>query len=171
MRLRRIPESISVALIAILAAGVTGAGADSTSPVTSQVAALKHVGISWATYVGTGNAPRACQLQVQQNVGGVPCDQLPTYFQVLYCPAYPEESSWRDAAEQVVKVKVRGSEGSLVIRASSKKSKGSVKATFSKVGGKWRIASVRSMGQTFTPAGLIFTDGKGIREALWPAHC
>jgi hypothetical protein len=172
MRLRRIPTSISLTLLVMLAVGVNGAGATSTSRATSKVSALRHVGISWVAYAESGDAPKACELQVHQNVDGVSCSQLPTYYQVLYCPAYPDESSWRDPAEQVVKVKVtKDGEGSLIIRASGKKSKNSARAIFSKVGGQWRIASVRSMGRSLTPAGLIFTDGKEIREALWPLHC
>lgn len=172
MRLGRFPQCIGVALVVTLVAGASAAGANSPSPVASQVAALRKVGISWAKYAGRGNAPKACRLQVEKDVGGIPCDELPTYFTVLYCPEYHEkESIWRNDTEQVAKVKLVGSKGSLVIRASSKKSKASAKAIFSKVDGKWRIASVRSMGQTFSPAGLIFPEGKGIREALWPVHC
>lgn len=173
MRLRTIPTCISMALIAISVTGVAAAAAAATGG--GQVVALRRVGMSWATYANTGNAPKACRLQVEENVGGVPCDQLPTYYEPMYCPAvqgppYPP-TNWRDAAEQVTKVKVKGNTGSLVIRASSKSSKKSGKASFVKVGGKWRIASFRSQGRMFSPAGLIFTEGADLRKALWPLHC
>jgi hypothetical protein len=175
MRLRTLPACIGAALLAISIASVASAGASSSSQTSSQVAALKRVGVSWALFTNNGNAPKACRLQVEENVGGVPCDQLPTYNEILYCPEdqgppYPP-TSWRDAAEIVVKVRVMGRTGSLVIRASSKGSKKSGKASFVKIGGKWRIASFQSSGRTFAPAGLIFTEGNDIRKALWPLHC
>lgn len=168
MRSRKSPACLGVVLLALMSAPVAGA---TSTPASSQVHTLKHVGISWATYASTGNAPKACQLQVEQNVGGMPCDQLPTYYESIYCPAYPDEASWRDAAERVVKVTVKGNTGSLIIRAASKKSKLSGKASFSKVQGKWRIASFQSGGRKFIPASLIFTEGKDLRAALWPLHC
>lgn len=172
MRFGKILRCIGVALMVTLVAGASAAGASSPSPESNQVAALRKVGVSWVAFAESGNAPEACELQVHQSVEGVPCSQLPTYYQVIYCPALPEKSLWRDPAEQVVKVKVtKDGRGSLIIRASGKRSKKSAKAIFSEVDGKWRIASVRSMGQNLTPAGLIFTNGKKIREALWPLHC
>jgi hypothetical protein len=68
-------------------------------------------------------------------------------------------------------VKVRGRLGSVIVRASNRKSSMSGRASFSKVGANWRILSFESQGREFNPAGLIFTDGKDIREALWPPHC
>ncbi len=170
MRLRTL--STFGALLLLSLAGATGAGATSATPANGRVAALKRVGVSWALFTNNGNAPKACRLQVEENVGGVPCDQLPTYNEILYCPASPgNQSSWRDSAELVTKVKVKGNAGSLVIRASSKSSKKSGKASFVKVGGKWRIASFQSQGRMFSPAGLIFTEGADLRKALWPLHC
>lgn len=172
MRLGTIPACIGVALIALVAASASGA--TSTSPVSSQVPALRHVGTSWVAYAASGNAPKACRLQVESSVGGVPCDQLPTYFEPLYCPADPpgtDDSLWRTPAELVTKARVKGSKGAIVYRASRKKSKLTARATFSKVGGKWRIASIQSGGQRLSPAGLIFTEGQELRKKLWPAHC
>lgn len=171
MRLRTIPACIGVALVALVA--TSAAGATSTTPAGSQVPALKRAGLSWVTYAVRGNAPKACHLQVEPSVGGVPCDQLPTYFGVLYCNEPPDGDAnpWRMPAQLVGKTEVKGSKGTVVYRAASKKSKLTAKATFSKVGGKWRIVSIQSSGQRFSPAGMIFTDGQDLRKELWPAHC
>ena len=174
MRLKTIPALIGVSLIAVWAIGVTAAGATSTSPASNEVAALKRVGMSWVTYAATGNAPKACRLQVEPNVEGVQCDQLPTFFETIYCPADTGDDSpspWRTTAEQVGNTKVNGKKGSIVFRATRKRSRLRGKASFLKVGGKWRIASFQSGGQRLIPAGLIFTEGKELRKKLWPSHC
>ncbi len=172
MGLRTIPGCIGVALVALVAA--SAAGATSTTPASSQVPALKRVGLSWVTYAANGNAPKACHLQIDPSVGGTPCDQLPTYFESLYCPEKPlgtDGSLWRTLAQLVGNAEVKGSKGTIVYRAASKKSKLTAKATFSKVGGKWRIGAIQSGGQRLTPPGLIFTEGQELRKKLWPAHC
>jgi hypothetical protein len=174
MRLRTLSICIGAAPVALSLVSVAGAGATSTSPANSQLASLKRVGVSWATYANNGNGPKACELQVEPNVGGLPCDQVPTYSEALYCPAFPQgedDSSWRDATERIAKVKVNDKTGSMIIRASAKGSKKSGKASFQKVGGKWRIVSFQSKGQKFAPAGLIFTEGNELRKELWPLHC
>jgi hypothetical protein len=71
----------------------------------------------------------------------------------------------------VAKPKVSGRTGTLIVRASNKTSKKSGKASFVKIGGKWRIASFQSQGRMFSPAGLIFTEGADLRKVLWPLHC
>jgi hypothetical protein len=160
--------------MAISAAGVATAGASSSPPVSSQVAALKHVGVSWVAAVSGGYVPKACRLQTEASVGGAPCDQLSNIKpEILYCPSLANdmEDPWRTPTEQVSKVNVRGQTGSIVIRAEFKKSHLSAKASFLKVGGNWRIASVQASGRTFAPAGLIFTEGQDVRKALWPLHC
>jgi hypothetical protein len=153
--------------MAISAAGVATAGA------SSQVAALKHVGVSWVAAVSGGYVPKACRLQTEASVGGVPCDQLSNIKpEILYCPSLANdmEDPWRTPAEQVSKVNVRGQTGSIAIRAEFKKSHLSAKASFLKVGGNWRIAAFQFAGQRLSPAGLIFTEGEA-RQTLWPLHC
>jgi hypothetical protein len=172
MKLRTIPAYICVALVALVA--TSAAGATSKTPDGSQMSALRGVGISWVTYAVRGNAPKACRLQVEPSVGDVPCDQLPTYFTVLHCPEFnvpDEDYPWLKGAELIGKIKINGSKGTIVYRAARKKSMLTAKATFSTVGGKWRIASIQSSGQRLSPAGLIFTDGQELRKQLWPAHC
>jgi hypothetical protein len=155
--------------------GVPVAAATSTNPGNGQVSALKHVAVSWGTYAAAGSARKACRLQVEQNVSGIPCDQLPSYAEPIYCPADPGPTDspprWRTGKELVGKVKVAGRSGTAVLRASDKRSKRTGQASFRKVDGKWRISSFRLSGQIFTPAGLIFTDGNLLRKELWPAHC
>jgi hypothetical protein len=177
MRARALSACIGGALV-VTTAIATGAGASSAHAVRSEDEALKRAGVSWVYFTSRGNAQRACRLQVEPNVAGVPCDQLPSYGQPIYCPAVQgggsetkSKSLWRTPSEDVVKVKVKGKAGSIVVRAASKRSKMDGKASFRKVGLDWRIVSFQSQGRKFTPAGLIFTDGKDIREALWPSHC
>lgn len=163
---------IGLLLVALVAAA--SSGATSPSPAGKQVSALKHVGLSWVTYVVRGNAPKACRLQVEASVEGKPCDQLPTYFGILYCPSSPANDDsfpWRTDSQLIGEVTVKGSTSSIVYRAASKKSKLTAKGTFSKVNGKWRIASIQSGDMRLSPAGLIFTDGEKLRKKLWPAHC
>lgn len=163
---------IGLLLVALVAAA--SSGATSPSPAGKQVSALKHVGLSWVTYVVRGNAPKACRLQVETSVDGTPCDQLPTYFETLYCPEVDPDGHdprWRVSAQLVGKTEVKGSRGTVIYRAASKKSPLTAKASFSRVGGKWRIASLQAGGQRLSPAGLIFTDGEKQRKKLWPAHC
>lgn len=172
MRLKRLLTCISGALAVLCMAGAAGAGATPTSPANSQVASLMHVGVSWTIYATNGNAPKACELQVEPSVGGVPCDQLPTYAEPMYCPAFEgDQSVWRNYKEQIVKPRVKGNKGSLIIRAWAKSSKKSGKAFFRKVGGKWKIVSFQSSGHKFAPPGLIFTEGNDLRKELWPLHC
>jgi hypothetical protein len=171
MRLRTVPGFICLALVALIAS--SAAGADST-PSGNQATALKRAATSWITYAVRGNAPEACRLQVEPNVGGTPCNQLPTYFVVVYCPETSsdrDDSPWRTEAQLVGKTEIKGDRGFVLYRAASKKSKLTAKARFTKVGGKWRIASIQSRGQRLNPAGLIFTDGQELRKELWPAHC
>lgn len=171
MKLRAISACMGVVLMAFAAAPAADA---TSSPDTSEVRALERAGVSWVTYAANGNAPKACRLQVEPSVGGVSCDQLPSYFEPIYCPVTPadaDDSLWRAPAELIKKASVNGSKGTIVYRASRKKSKLSARATFSKVGGKWRIVSIRSGGQRLSPPGLIFTEGQKLRKKLWPAHC
>lgn len=171
MRLRTIPACIGVALVAL--ATSAAASATSTTPAGSPVPALKRAGLSWVTYAINGNAPKACRLQVGPSVGGVPCEQLPTYDVVIYCnePPKTDVSPWRTPAQLVKRATIKGSKGTVVYRASRKKSKRTATATFSKVDGAWRIVSLKSGGLRLSPAGLIFTDGKDLRQELWPPHC
>ena len=178
---RTISAFVGAALV-IAAAMAPGAGA---SPVAHAVhreravdgegPVLKRTAVSWVYFASRGNAQRACRLQVTRSVMGVPCDQLPGFGQPLYCPAFPAgagtNSIWRTPGERVVKVRVEGNVGSVVLRASNKRSKMSGRASFRKVGLNWRILSFESQRREFNPAGLIFTDGKDIRGALWPPHC
>lgn len=77
---------------------------------------------------GIWKCSKACGLQVLHSVDGVPVVSFRLTIKSS-CPAYPEESSWRDPAEQVVKLKVtKDGEGSLIIRASGKSSKSSAQA-------------------------------------------
>lgn len=168
MRIGMVPKALGVALVAMVAVSSAGAA----SSVNSEVNALKRVGLSWVTYAANGNAPRACRLQTEPSVEGIPCDQLPTDFVVLHCPEdRPSESRWRKPSELVGKVNVQDGSGTIIYRAASKQSNLRAKARFSKVGGKWRIASIQSEGQRLRPAGLIFTDGRKLRKKLWPPHC
>ncbi len=172
MRVRAVSACIGAALAALVLSA--SAGAAGPSPASGQAAALKHVAISWVTYAASGNAPKACRLQTEPSVGGTPCAQLPTYFEILYCPAETPDahgSRWRKPSEEVAKATVKGTTGTVVYRAASKRSKLTARATFAKVAGKWRIASIQSAGQRLAPAGLIFTTGQELRQKLWPPHC
>ena len=168
---RIVLTGISVILLLLVA---VPAGAISTSATGSQqVAALKRVGVSWVTYVSNGNAPKACGLQVDKSVGDVPCGELPTYFAALNCPESGPSgsSSWRSPEQLIAKATVTGDRGTIVFLAARKKAQRTAKARFTRAGGKWRIASIRSGGQPLSPAGLIFTEGQELRQKLWPAHC
>jgi hypothetical protein len=160
----------------ILASSVVGSGspAASSKPLGREAAALERVGVSWVRYAAAGNARKACHLQTEASVDGVPCDQLPSYAEVIYCPApigAPRARRWRTPAETVVKLRIVGGKGSVVIRSESRRSAFAARASFVKLGGSWRIATLRWAGHELSPPGLVFTEGEGARAKLWPVHC
>jgi hypothetical protein len=166
MRLKTLP-----AVIGLLALSGAISAEATASAASRETAALKRVGVSWVTYASRGNARKACRLQTEANVNGVACGQLPSYGEAVYCPANPNTTRWRVPAEEVVNVRIKGSTGSATIRSSSRRSGFRVGASFRKLGGRWRISSIHWAKRRLAPAGLIFTEGKRVRERLWPAHC
>jgi hypothetical protein len=171
--------ALTCAVAMTVVAGTGAAGANSMRLPTKAETALRKTAQSWVYYADRGNAQKACLRQTEPAVNGIPCEQLPDYGVVLYCPAFegpPDGSApspYRRAAETVVKVRVKanGDAGTAVFRSTGKSSSVSAKAGFEKIDGSWRIAWLQGAGRRLAPAGLIFTDGAELREQLWPVHC
>ncbi len=169
--------ALTCAVVLTVVAGTGAAGANSTRLPTKAETDLRKTALSWVYYADRGNAQKACLRQTEPAVNGIPCEQLPDYGVILYCPAFegsPDGSApspYRTAAETVVKVKANGDAGTAVFRSTLKSSSVSEKAGFEKIGGSWRIAWLQGAGRRLAPAGLIFTDGAELRERLWPIHC
>jgi hypothetical protein len=158
------------------AVGAAPATAASTT-ATKADAALRRTALSWVHWAANGNARKACLRQTEPMVNGIPCAELPNYFQTLYCPAFEsapdgsEASFWRSRAETVVKVRTGNGSGSAIFRSTQKSSRVSVKANFIWVDDEWRVASLQRADLLLSPAGLIFTEGAELEAELWPAHC
>jgi hypothetical protein len=166
MRLKILPAVIVVLVLS----GAFSAEATASATIR-EATALKRVGVSWVTYASRGNARKACRLQTEASVNGVSCGQLPGYGETVYCPANPNTTRWRTPTQEVVNVRIKGLTGSATIRTSNKRSGFRVGTSFRKLGGHWRISSIHWAKHRLAPAGLIFTEGKGVRERLWPTHC
>jgi hypothetical protein len=169
--------ALTCAVTMTVVAGTGAAGANSTRFPTKAETALRKTARSWVYYASNGNAQKACLRQTEPAVNGVPCEQLPGYGVILYCPAFQgppdgsEASPYRRAAETVTKVKANGDTGTAVFRSTDKSSSVSAKAGFQEIDGSWRIAWLQGAGRRLAPAGLIFTDGAELKEQLWPVHC
>lgn len=156
-----------------LASSLVGASGALAASAFSEAPALERTAVSWSYYAARGNAQKACLLQTEQSVNGVACDQLPGYGKVFYCPAARADEPRRGLtpAEQIIKVKVSGETGRVVLRSANRKSGFRATAGFAKLDGRWRISYFQWPGHRLSPAGLIFTEGKEARETLWPLSC
>lgn len=159
----------TLAVIGILAAVVAGIVAAGTGYAQGRNNSSRQVGVAWVSALGHGDTAAACRLQTEAQVGGVPCGSL--HPVVHHCPKQSgplRRVAARTSAEQVGSVKVHDDTATASVTAERRSSHYRVSLTLNRVNGRWRVGSLSSGRQVFSPAGLV-TSSPSVPGKLWLA--
>lgn len=141
-----------VSLLALLFGSVVGAGP--TTPRT--------VAVSWVTAMRLGNQALACELQTEQQVGGIECAKLPRRRIFHGCRGPLPSVLARTSREQVGPL-----DGNKVwITAERRSSYYRARLELAPTESGWRVGSITRLGQVFQPAGTI-EEGSPLPGHLW----
>jgi hypothetical protein len=162
------------ALLALWACGLASLALSTPAISMSKMAssksgALRSATVEWVRYMARGNAARACELQVEEEVNGVPCAQLPPAFTPPpSCPEGGAEARYLSPREQILKVKRDGPKGSALLRSSRSSISFQATLRLRRIDGTWRISALEWTGHRLIPAGLANEGPRRVRNRLWP---
>lgn len=153
----------------ILVLGMTGISAANPLLGSSSQQAVRTVVEQWAAAMGRGDQRTACGLQIEPQVDGSPCYELPTRRVIHGCSPHkaPPRVRVRSVSEQVGRVEVGAGIATAVVRARVLSSHYRATLELKLIDTSWRIDSLRRGRRLFAPAGLIAQSASPVYSSLW----